>query len=75
MQLMQLHWANRLQGPRGDDHYLGQRTQNEFVQVVADNVNKIIVDRITGVKYYSFILDYTPDSATKSRCPSLSAMF
>ena len=34
---------------------------------MADNVKKIIVDRIKGAKYYSVILDYTPDFSHKEQ--------
>lgn len=41
------------------DYFLGKHTQNVFVQIMADNIKKIIVDWIKGAKYYSVFLDCT----------------
>ncbi|XP_040210403.1 zinc finger MYM-type protein 1-like [Rana temporaria] len=42
-------------------HYLGQHTQNELIQIVSGKILEAIVTQIRDSKYYSIILDCTPD--------------
>lgn len=42
-------------------HYLGKGTQNEFIQIVSENILDAIVNQIKKSKYFSIILDCTPD--------------
>jgi len=44
-------------------HYLSWETQNEFVLCCADHVRKIILHEVSKAKYYSIIVDATPDSS------------
>ncbi|CAG9835440.1 unnamed protein product [Diabrotica balteata] len=44
-------------------HYLSWRTQNEFIASCADYVRKVIVDELKRSKYYSIMVDSTPDSS------------
>lgn len=43
------------------DHYLGKDMQNEFIQLLSNAVVQKITDIIISAKYYSVILDCTPD--------------
>ena len=48
-------------GKRLQAHYLSPETQNEFINLCSDQVrDKILQERITA-KYYSIIVDATPD--------------
>ena len=43
------------------DHYLGKRIQNEIIQLLSKNIIGKLIERIKLSKYYSIILDCTPD--------------
>ena len=43
------------------NHYLRKTMQNEFIQLFADDVLQKICKRLTDTKYFSVILDCTPD--------------
>lgn len=42
-------------------HYCSHSIQNELINMMANKVLEIIIDRLRAEKYYSVILDCTPD--------------
>ena len=42
-------------------HYLGKEIQNELIQILATAIKKQITEAVTSAKYYSVVLDCTPD--------------
>jgi hypothetical protein len=42
-------------------HYLRKRIQNELIQIVSDNILEAMVTQVRDSKYFSIILDCTPD--------------
>lgn len=42
-------------------HYLGKNIQNEVIDLIFTQIQSVIISRILKAKYYSIILDCTPD--------------
>ena len=53
--------CRRINNNEVNEHHLGKNIQNELIQLISSNILKEIVLGISKSKYYSVILDCTPD--------------
>ena len=42
-------------------HYLGDKIQNKIINIISTSIKNAILDSIRKAKYFSIILDCTPD--------------
>lgn len=49
------------------DHYLGLEIQNELVNLMANEIKKKYISLVQNAKYYSVLLDCTPDISHKEQ--------
>jgi cellulose biosynthesis protein BcsQ len=42
-------------------HYLGKDIQNQLIQIILEAVREDILENLKDAKYYSIIVDCTPD--------------
>ena len=50
-------------GERLQAHYLSPESQNEFISIWSVNVRKYILNERESAKYYSVMVDATPDAS------------
>ena len=69
--MMQQH-IHRIQ--QGEIHNHGHKIQNELIQMIANEIRSKIIKKVKEAKYFSIILDCTPDISNQKTNDSYTKM-
>ena len=65
--VMKQHVGRVESGAGSHTHYLGKRIQNELIDCISSKILETIVEEVKTSKYFSIILDCTPDLSHKEQ--------
>ncbi|XP_070052329.1 uncharacterized protein [Nicotiana tomentosiformis] len=66
--VMQEH-IRRIKHDEIHSHYLGHKIQNELINLLTSKIKNKIIEKIIEAKYFSIILDCTPDTSHQEQMP------
>ncbi|CAF1526074.1 unnamed protein product, partial [Didymodactylos carnosus] len=55
-------WLNETENRSYKVTYMGHRSQNEFIQIIGEEIQRLNLNQIRQGTYYSIMADSTPDS-------------
>lgn len=59
--------VNEVKNKKNKVHYLSKDIQNELISLMGNQIRNTVTDRVRGAKYFSILLDCTPDTFHKKQ--------
>lgn len=60
-------YVSRIKNGGNYDHYLGHQIQDELIELIAQQIRQQIVEDIKETKYFSTMMDCTPDVSKEEK--------